>query len=88
MLDILTQYMKAGIKDTVKKELGVEVEHFIVDRKTKKAFSYYGEKGVRHILLELMKKYPEVYTGRIQGTVCRIDISFPRSYNDPQSGFS
>ena len=59
MLDILTQYMKAGIKDTRKKELGVEVEHFIVDRKTKKAFSYYGEKGVRHILLELMKKYPE-----------------------------
>ena len=59
MLDILTQYMKAGIKDTVKKELGVEVEHFIVDRKTKKAFSYYGEKGVRHILLELMKKHPE-----------------------------
>ena len=34
-----------------------------------------------------MKKYPEVYTGRIRGTVCRIDISFPRSYNDPQSSW-
>lgn len=55
----LIQYFEAGAKSAKKKSLGVELEHFIVDRQTKEVVTYAGDKGVRAILTELMAKYPD-----------------------------
>ena len=54
----LIQYFIDGEK---KKEdgflLGIELEHFIVHKDTKRAVSYYGDRGVEAILKELSVYY-------------------------------
>lgn len=55
----LIQYFEAGEKCVKEKRLGVELEHFIVDRQTKQAVPYAGENGIRKVLTELAAQYPE-----------------------------
>ncbi len=54
----LIRYFEAGEKQGKEKRLGVEVEHFVVDQKTKKAVPYAGENGIREVLSRLMELYP------------------------------
>ncbi|BAL84559.1 putative glutamate-cysteine ligase (plasmid) [Selenomonas ruminantium subsp. lactilytica TAM6421] len=54
----LVNHFRQGIKHNTLPRLGVELEHFIVCHDTKNAVSYYGEGGVREILLGLMSHYP------------------------------
>ena len=58
MLDALTEYFKAGIKKQKHRAVGVEIEHFILDKDTCKAVSFSGEQGVSRVLAELMALYP------------------------------
>lgn len=57
--DALVQYFRGHIKEGNTKCLGVEVEHFIVDRKTKRAVPYEGEYGVRFVLEQLIREFPD-----------------------------
>ncbi len=52
------QYFKEGTKREKTSALGVELEHFIVDKKTMRSVAYEGEHGVREILSSLMKLCP------------------------------
>lgn len=54
----LCDFFENCIKNSNKKLLGLEVEHFIVDKRTNKAISYYGDKGVKYILQKLRTLYP------------------------------
>ena len=40
-------------------ELGVEAEHFVVERVSRRAVPYSGEHGIRQVLARLMERYPE-----------------------------
>ncbi|MCR4797990.1 MAG: hypothetical protein K5853_06010 [Lachnospiraceae bacterium] len=65
----LVDYFKDGIKDSRRPILGVEIEHFILD-KTMKAVPYGGEKGIKAVLSEFMSLYPEakgIYEGDLLG---------------------
>lgn len=55
----LIQYFEAGAKSAENKRLGVELEHFIVERQTQEAVPYAGTNGVRDILTQLMANYPD-----------------------------
>lgn len=57
--DIFTEYIRSGIKTADTKSLGVEVEHFVLDKKTLKSVPYSGEGGVKEIIQRLMSLYPE-----------------------------
>lgn len=57
--DALTAWFEAGIKKERHKEIGVEVEHFLLDPGSGRAVSYYGQGGVGEILAALMDMYPE-----------------------------
>lgn len=56
--DLLIQHFKDGIKCICIEKLGVEIEHFIVERKSYESISYYGEHGIGSILEELASHYP------------------------------
>lgn len=53
----LINFFKSGIKTKKQKMLGIEIEHFIVDKKTNEAVSYYGTNGIKIILEKLIKYY-------------------------------
>ena len=53
------QYFEEGTKRGKTSALGVELEHFIVDKKTGLAVPYRGENGVRQVLTELIRLYPD-----------------------------
>ena len=53
----MIEYFAAGATD--RKRVGIELEHFIVDKITGKAIPYEGENGVRSILSKLMEQYPD-----------------------------
>lgn len=55
----LIEHFKAAEKSAGASLLGVEIEHFILERDTQAAVAYSGEKGVREILSRLMERYPE-----------------------------
>ena len=55
---VVAFFAQAAEKNTPP-QLGVEAEHFIVDRAGQKAVPYSGENGIRQILARLMKRYPE-----------------------------
>lgn len=55
---ILIQHFERGSKKNCIEELGVELEHFIVDGKTLESISYYGEKGIEKILEAVAPFYP------------------------------
>lgn len=52
-------YFVHAAKKKAAPRLGVEIEHFILDRDSKKAAPYSGDRGVRQILARLMELYPE-----------------------------
>ncbi len=54
----LLQYFEAGEKGVNEKRLGVELEHFVVDQRTKEAVPYAGKNGIRDVLTELAAQYP------------------------------
>ncbi len=54
----IAQFISSGEKKLLKKNVGVECEHFIVD-KNGEAVSFYGENGVETILQKLSVYYPE-----------------------------
>ena len=54
----IVNFLKNGIKEKNQKMLGIEVEHFIVDKNTEESVSYYGNNGIKTILENLMKIYP------------------------------
>lgn len=48
-----------GCKPLMTTNLGVELEHFIVDKNTHKALSYAGERGLNYIISKLLVMYPD-----------------------------
>ncbi len=56
--EALVHFFEEGEKEKNKKNLGVEVEHFIIRADDKTAVPYSGDKGVRLILEKLMAHYP------------------------------
>ena len=52
----ITKYFRQSEKNNEEFKLGVEFEHFIVDKNTLKAISYFGEDGVQSTLKELTFK--------------------------------
>ena len=52
-LSRLIRHFERGCKMDCFQKLGLEVEHFIVDKSTGKSVSYYGERGVEAILREI-----------------------------------
>ena len=59
MYDQFVNFFKSGIKYKKQKLIGIEIEHFIVDKNTNEAVSYYGSNGIKTILTDLMKFYRE-----------------------------
>lgn len=55
---ILTDYFFEGIKKEKKKNIGVEIEHFILRKDTGTAVSYSEEKGILYILKQHILCYP------------------------------
>ncbi len=55
----LIEYFVSGAKRNLTPMLGVEIEHFILNAESRTAIPYYGEEGIRQILIDLMKYYPE-----------------------------
>ena len=55
----LVDYFEKGIKRTCEPKLGVEIEHFLLEKASGIAVPYSGERGVRRILGRLMEFYPE-----------------------------
>ncbi len=56
--EYLTDYFCEGIKTENKKNIGVEIEHFILRKDTGKAVSFSEEKGVLYILKQHILCYP------------------------------
>ena len=52
-------YFAQAAEKTTPPELGIEAEHFVVDRISHRAVPYSGENGIRQILARLMAGYPE-----------------------------
>lgn len=65
-LRLLVEHFENGCKANCIQKLGVEIEHFIVEKKTGKSVSYYGEYGVEFILKEMVRFFPkkEIYAER------------------------
>ena len=55
----LIQYFEKGQKKERHRNIGVEIEHFILRSDTLEAVSYEGVLGVKGVLARLMKLYPE-----------------------------
>ena len=54
----LIEYFCSGIKQSPTSMIGVEIEHFILDAKSFTSIPYSGERGIRKVLIELLKYYP------------------------------
>jgi len=57
--EALVRYFEQGAKCRKTENLGVEVEHFILDGDTGRSVPYSGERGVRNVLKDLMACYPD-----------------------------
>lgn len=63
-IKIFKEYFKNGEKKEEDFKIGVEFEHFLIDKDTFRSISYYEEGGVEHTLKELEKiGYQGVYEG-------------------------
>lgn len=60
-LSLLIEYFQNGCKKNCVQQLGLEMEHFVVDQKTKESISYYGERGIAHLLERMRPSYSRVY---------------------------
>ncbi len=52
-------YFAASAAKPKKARIGLEIEHFVVDKNTKEAVSYCGTHGVRDIVAALLRCYPD-----------------------------
>lgn len=52
-IEEISSYIRSGEKKKDDLKIGVELEHFVIDKKTLKTISYYGESGVAETLKEL-----------------------------------
>ena len=52
-INVLKDYIEKGEKKRSEFKLGVEFEHFVIDKDTLKTISYYGEDGVTETLKDL-----------------------------------
>jgi glutamate--cysteine ligase len=52
------EFFTQAAEKTAPPELGVEAEHFVVDRVSHRAVPYSGEHGIRQVLARLMERYP------------------------------
>lgn len=60
----LVMYFKSGEKEINDFKIGMELEHFILEKDTLKAIPYYGENGIKGILLDLINTgWKPVYEG-------------------------
>ncbi|MGN1039337.1 MAG: glutamate-cysteine ligase family protein [Oscillospiraceae bacterium] len=55
----LIKFFESGIKTKFHKNIGLEVEHFILHANSLEAVPYNGPKGVKYIVQELMKFYQD-----------------------------
>ncbi len=56
-INLITEYFSKGCKNSTWGKIGVELEHFIVDRSNKTAVSYYGKGGVEEILRNISPNF-------------------------------
>lgn len=57
----LIAHFEAGAKDSCLKRLGIELEHIVVEKDSKKSAVYYGEQGVGKLLEVIAENYPHRY---------------------------
>ena len=63
-IEEIAKYIKNGEKNVDDFKLGIEFEHFVIDKNTFKTISYYGENGVAEILKDLEKSgWHGIYEG-------------------------
>lgn len=55
-IEEISNYIKSGEKKLNELKLGIELEHFIIDKETLRTISYYGENGVAETLKDLERK--------------------------------
>ncbi len=56
----IVEYFKEGCKEELRPlTIGLELEHFVVDKETKNSVSYYGERGIEALLERLKPLYEE-----------------------------
>lgn len=55
-IDEITKYIKSGEKDVKDFKIGVEFEHFVINKDTLETISYYGKDGVAETLKDLEKQ--------------------------------
>ena len=58
-VETFTGYIRGGIKKGMKKTIGVEAEHFVIEEGSLRSVPYSGESGVRNSVEKLMALYPE-----------------------------
>lgn len=66
---LLVQYFEKGCKSQCTGRIGVELEHIVIDSKTRESVSYYGEHGIEKLIRRIAEKYPSRYEpeGRLIG---------------------
>jgi len=57
----LTEFFSEGAKKSNEYKIGVELEHFVVERGTLKSVGYFTEMGVGQILRDLLPRFPVSY---------------------------
>lgn len=75
--DALYEYFMSGCKDVKEGTyLGVEIEHFVIDKISRRQVSFYGEKGIQEILECLAVFYDEkiMLKGELVGLKRKTDI--------------
>ena len=55
--ETFTEYIRGGIKKGMKKTLGMEVEHFVLEEGSLRSVPYSGESGIRNSVEKLMALY-------------------------------
>lgn len=75
-INLIINHFKAGEKRTGDFSLGMEVEHFVVDKDTNKSISYYGADGVKTTLDTLSKgieKDKKTYSSEAEENILGFD---------------
>ncbi|MCF7890195.1 glutamate--cysteine ligase [Candidatus Bipolaricaulota bacterium] len=68
-LELIVDYLKESECHSEERELGVEVEHFVLESQSLKATTYYEEDGIEDLLTELTERNwePKWEEGRVVG---------------------
>lgn len=53
---VITEYLRKSEKESINFLIGAELEYFIVDNKSLKSISYYGDNGIQNLLETLVNK--------------------------------